>query len=63
MEERVKLEWVAVLRGVAALWVFAFHIWLAFGGLAFRFGCLSTSASGFARCFAQATRVSICFSC
>ena len=33
-----KLEWVVILRGVAALWVFAYHLWLAMGGLAVRFG-------------------------
>jgi peptidoglycan/LPS O-acetylase OafA/YrhL len=38
MREGRRLEWVVVLRGAAALWVFAFHIWLALGGLAVRFG-------------------------
>jgi peptidoglycan/LPS O-acetylase OafA/YrhL len=38
MRQSTKLEWVVVLRGVAALWVFAYHIWLALGGLAVRFG-------------------------
>jgi len=38
MRESARLEWVVILRGVAALWVFAYHIWLSLGGLAVRFG-------------------------
>ena len=38
MRENPRLEWVVVLRGVAALWVFAYHLWVAMGGLAVRFG-------------------------
>ncbi|MDQ2962915.1 MAG: acyltransferase [Pseudomonadota bacterium] len=38
MSSPVKLGWVVSLRGIAALWVFAYHVWLAMGGLAVRFG-------------------------
>src|SRR5664279_3202225 len=38
MQKDTKLEWVVHLRGIAALWVFAYHIWLALGGLNVRFG-------------------------
>lgn len=32
------LTWVVVLRGFAALWVYAFHLWNAMGGMALTFG-------------------------
>jgi peptidoglycan/LPS O-acetylase OafA/YrhL len=38
LQEPIKLGWVVTLRGVAALWVFAYHLWLAMGGVSIRFG-------------------------
>lgn len=38
MQQPLKLTWVVYLRAVAALWVFAYHIWLAMGGVTVRFG-------------------------
>ena len=38
MRQSARLEWVVILRGIAALWVFAYHLWLSMGGLAVRFG-------------------------
>ena len=38
MKQPLKLAWVVYLRAIAALWVFAYHIWLAMGGLTVRFG-------------------------
>ncbi len=34
----VQLDWVVRLRGVAALWVMAFHLWIMWGGDEFKFG-------------------------
>jgi peptidoglycan/LPS O-acetylase OafA/YrhL len=38
LQDPIKLGWVVTLRGVAALWVFAYHLWLSMGGNSFRFG-------------------------
>jgi peptidoglycan/LPS O-acetylase OafA/YrhL len=37
-EGPVRLDWVVRLRGVAALWVMAYHLWIMWGGDEFKFG-------------------------
>ena len=37
-EGRLHLAWVVRLRGVAALWVMAYHLWIVWGGDEFKFG-------------------------
>ena len=44
VQQPARLDWVVYLRGIAALWVYAYHIWLAMGGITVRFG-LSTDFS------------------
>lgn len=34
----LRLTWVVVLRGFAALWVYSFHLWNLLGGMALTFG-------------------------
>lgn len=41
-----RLDWVVTLRAVAALSVLAYHLWLAMGGLAVRFGLPSDFSYG-----------------
>ncbi len=35
---RLRLTWVVVLRGFAALWVYSFHLWHSLGGIGYSFG-------------------------
>ena len=37
-EGPLRLDWVVRLRGVAALWVMAYHLWIMWGGDEFKFG-------------------------
>ena len=37
-EAPVHLDWVVRLRGVAALWVMSYHLWIMWGGDEFKFG-------------------------
>jgi peptidoglycan/LPS O-acetylase OafA/YrhL len=40
------LDWVVRLRGVAALWVMAYHLWIMWGGDEFKFGLASDFSYG-----------------
>jgi len=45
-EAPVHLDWVVRLRGVAALWVMSYHLWIMWGGDEFKFGLSSDFSFG-----------------